>query len=139
MDAQKKVLLIDDDSDFLEITRRLLEASGYCVFCAATPQEASQEMARRKPDLIITDLMMSRLDSGFSICRKVRNAPEFRGVPIIVVSAIAARRGFDFKPHTPEDLQAMCADAYFEKPLPPDELLAKVAELLQKPAKESPS
>jgi CheY-like chemotaxis protein len=124
------ILLVDDDLDFLEINRQILEPKGYRVVCDTDPQAAWQRLQTEKPDLIITDLMMSNLDSGFSLARHVKQDLRLADVPIIMATAVTSQVGLDFRPRTPEDLAAMSIDAYFDKPIPPQKLLDKVAELL---------
>ncbi len=124
------ILLVDDDEDFLAINRHILEPSGYRVVCCTGPKQAWEEMARQKPDLVITDLMMNNLDAGFSLSRQIKDDPRFAGIPIIVATAVSSQIGLDFRPRTPEDLAAMNVDAYFDKPIPPKKLIEKVAELL---------
>ena len=129
-DAAPLVLLVDDDIDFLEINRHILEPKGYRIACASDPKQAWDRMIQEKPALVITDLMMNDLDSGFSFSRQIRQDPRFADVPIIIATAVTSQVGLDFRPRTPEDLAAMCVDAYFDKPIPPKALLEKVAELL---------
>ena len=124
------IMLVDDDPDFLDMQRHLLEAQGYRVRCCSDAQSALTQMAQNRPNLVITDLMMSTLDAGFALSKKVKDDPRWARVPVIVVTAIASRQRFDFCPRTPADLSAMHADAFFEKPADPDALLAKVRELL---------
>ena len=124
------VLLVDDDQDFLEMTRGVLETGGYRVACAHDAEAALEAMMKEKPKLVITDLMMQTMGSGFSLSRKLKETPHCRDVPVIIVTAAGARLGYDFIPRNPEDLAAMHADAFFEKPVLPGELLAKVADLL---------
>ncbi len=124
------ILLIDDDLDFLEINRHILEPKGYRVVCCEDPKAAWERMQQETPDLIITDLMMANLDSGFSLSRQIKQDPRFANVPIIMATAVTSQAGLDFRPRTPEDLAAMAIDAYFDKPIPPQKLLDKVAELL---------
>lgn len=131
-DLAPLILLVDDDVDFLEINRHILEPKGYRIACASGPRQALELMNHEKPALIITDLMMSELDAGFSFSSQVRQDPRFAGVPIIIATAVTSQVGMDFRPRTPEDLAAMCVDAYFDKPIPPKALLAKVAELLSR-------
>ena len=126
------ILLVDDDLDFLEINRHILEPKGYRVVCNTDPQSAWKRLETEKPDLIITDLMMANLDSGFSLARQVKQDPRLANVPIIMATAITSQAGLDFRPRTPEDLAAMSIDAYFDKPIPPQKLLDKVAELLSR-------
>ncbi len=130
------IMVVDDDPDFLELYRRTLESGGYVVRTARDPGEAIERMAAEPPDVIVSDLMMSSLDSGFSFAKGLRQDARFRHIPIIIVTAASSQRGFDFTPRTPEELTAMCVDAYFTKPVRPETLLAKVAQLLEVATKE---
>jgi CheY-like chemotaxis protein len=127
------ILLVDDDADFLEINRHILEARGYRVVCAEDPDAALAALQRARPRLIVTDLMMKSLDSGFSFARQVKDDPRYADLPVIIVTAASSACGFDFKPRTPDDLAAMRVDAYFDKPVPPAAFLQKVAELIGQP------
>ena len=126
------IMTVDDDRDYLEIYRHILQRGGYRVVGCSTPVEAMGAMAREMPALIVTDLMMTALDSGFAFARGLRNDPRHVDIPIIIVTAAGSQRGFDFRPQTPEDLAAMCVDAYFDKPIDARKLLEKIAELLAK-------
>jgi len=132
------ILLVDDDPDFIRINRPVLERSGYRVVCASDPQGALAQMTEQKPHLVVTDLMMKALDSGFSLARQLKQDARFKETPIIIVTAVGSQRGFDFRPRTAEEVAAMCADAYFEKPIAPEALLQKVQELLRRSHKEVP-
>jgi CheY-like chemotaxis protein len=124
------VLVVDDDPDFLEICRYVLQSGGYRVVCAADPAEAFRQMAAEKPALVISDLMMKTLDAGFLFVKQVRDDARFQTLPVILITAAASQRGYDFKPRTAEDLAAMRVDAFLAKPVTPDQLLAKVRELI---------
>jgi CheY-like chemotaxis protein len=128
MGQPRLILLVDDDRDFLEQNRGVLAAAGYRVSCFSDPQEALQAAGREPPDLVISDLMMKALDSGFSLAREIK--ARYPGIPVILVTAASSQRGFDFSPRGSEDLAAMNADAFFDKPVAPDKLIAKVRELL---------
>ena len=130
------ILLVDDDHDFLDVTRHVLEAAGYRVACAGNPRAARDAMAREKPRVLVTDLMMQAMDSGFSLAREVKADPRLRDVPVVLLTAIGARLGYDFVPHTASDLAAMGADAFFEKPVIPDVLLTEIKRLLRREAEE---
>ena len=126
------ILLVDDDLDFLEINRAILEGAGYRVATAHDPKEALTLMAAAPPALVISDLMMQALDAGFSFSRQVKEDPRFASVPVLMVTSAASRHGLDFHPKSAEDLAAMHADAFLDKPVRPKVLLAKVSELLAK-------
>jgi CheY-like chemotaxis protein len=80
---------------------------------------------------VVTDLMMKALDSGFSFARTLKSDPRFATIPVVIVTAVSSQKGFDFHPKSPADLKAMNADAFFDKPVSPEALLAKVKELLK--------
>ncbi len=130
--ANPLILLVDDDPDFLDINRHVLEAANYRVVAFTDAKQALESMAAEKPALIISDLMMANLDSGFSLSKQVKQDPRFADVPIIIATAVTSQLGLDFRPRTPEELAAMHVDAYFDKPIPPKALLAKVAELIRR-------
>jgi CheY-like chemotaxis protein len=73
---------------------------------------------------------MRTLDSGFCLARRIKQDRGLSKIPVIIVTAVGAQRGFDFAPRSHEELLAMQADAFFDKPVSPKELIAKVEELL---------
>ena len=91
-------------------------------------------MRAERPHVVITDVMMAGLDSGFSFSRQIKEDPLLAGIPVIIVTAISSRRGFNFNPRTPEELAAMHADAFLGKPVAPLDLLAKIQELVARAA-----
>ncbi len=125
-------MLIDDDLDFIEMNRVILESKGYRVVCAQDPKEAWEKMGQEKPSLIITDLMMQSLDSGFSFSRQIKQDPRFRDVPIIILTSVNSMYGFDFHPRSSDELSAMYADAFFEKPISPRLMLQKIEDLINR-------
>jgi CheY-like chemotaxis protein len=132
MSDQPLIFLVDDDSDFLDLEKAILKGAGYEVVCFADPRAALAALstAERPPSLVVTDLMMRNLDSGFTLAGALKSDPRFRALPVIIVSAVARQKGFDFKPRSVADLAAMKAEAYFDKPVDPEAFLAKVKELL---------
>jgi len=129
-DAPALILIVDDDYDFLEINRMVLERAGYRVVTAAEPKQALAKMAKEKPDLVITDLMMTSLDSGFSFARIIKEDPRYAGVPVIISTSVSSALGLDFRPLSGEDRAQMHVDAYFDKPLDSARLLATIGDLL---------
>lgn len=139
MTTQQKplVLIVDDDYDFLEINRMHLERAGYRVVTAADPEAALRKMEEEKPDLVITDLMMTNLDSGFSLARTIREDPRYAGVPLVIATSVSSALGLDFRPRTPEEQAQMHADAYFDKPLDIPTLLETIARLLRRTTEQA--
>ena len=130
--AEPYILCVDDDADFLEFYREVLGAGGYRVSCFTNQMEALRRMAEAVPSLVVTDLMMESLSAGFTFSRAIKDNDRYRRVPVIVITAIGGLRGFSFSPKGPEDLKAMSADAFFDKPVAPEILLSKVKELLNR-------
>jgi chemosensory pili system protein ChpA (sensor histidine kinase/response regulator) len=129
-----RIFIVDDDRDFLELQERMLSSQGYRVTSFSRPDEALAALraadAADLPGLLVTDLMMSALDSGFSLARAMKEDPRLARIPVIVVSAVASQKGFDFRPRTQADLAAMNAEAFFDKPVSPQAFIARVKELL---------
>jgi CheY-like chemotaxis protein len=127
------VYLVDDDRDFLEMEAAILSAGGYRTKSFSDAREALAALAsadrEQRPSLLVTDLMMKSLDAGFTLARAVRSDPRLSDIPIVIVSAVASQKGFDFRPRTADDLAAMNAEAFFDKPVAPAAFLAKVKEL----------
>ena len=130
------ILVVDDDVDFVDMNCHVLEQAGYRVLRAYDSEQALAKLAAQPVDLVITDLMMTSMDSGFSLAKQIRNRSQYAGVGIILATSVTAVTGYNFRPRSEQDLAAMNVDAYFDKPIPPPALLAKVAQLLAK--KQSP-
>ena len=124
------ILVIDDEPQIVKVLRSYLEKAGFRVATASSPAQAMERIAAETPDLVITDLMMSEVDSGFSLSRGLRDDPRTAQVPIIMSTSVTTALGLDFTPRSAADLASMKVDAYFDKPLDPAALVAKVRELL---------
>ena len=116
-DQRFKVLLADDNNDMRDYVGRLLVGQ-YDLIMARDGEEAFEKMLSVKPDLLLTDVMMPKLD-GFGLLKKIRNHPEIKTTPVIFLSA---RAGEESKV---EGLQAG-ADDYLVKPFSARELIARV-------------
>lgn len=129
-DRAGRILLVDDDPDFLAICGRILRGAGHEVVEAHASGEALEAAAAAAPDLVITDLMMERMDAGFTFVQRLRACPGLEAVPVIVVSAIARQRGYDFVPRGEGERERMGVAAFLEKPVEPAALLDAVRKLL---------
>ena len=130
MENHKKVLIIDDDPDFAEATKIVLESKSYQVLLASDGEEGLHSVDENNPDLIILDVMMSHLDSGFDVSRQLKRDPRFKHIPIIILTAVAEKTGFDYKPEAGDE-DWLPVDDYLHKPAAPSELLARVEKLLK--------
>jgi len=120
----KKILVIDDETDLTEMLVLRLEANGYQVISACNGQEGLDKARTEKPDLIILDLMLPKIE-GYKVCRMLKFDEKYRHIPVILFTARAQE--LDIKLG-----KEVGADAYIVKPFEPDILLGKVAELLKK-------
>jgi len=135
-DQPPLVLVVDDDQDFLEMTRAVLETGGYRVACALDRKAALKILVSDRPHLVITDLMMQSKGAGFLLSQKIKETSPCHDVPVIIMTAAGSRVGYDFAPRNAGELAAMHAGAFIEKPWSPEDLLAKVADLLGNKRKE---
>lgn len=121
--AAKRILLVDDETQLVEMVKMRLEANDYEVLCAHDGQEALDKARKEKPDLIILDLMLPKID-GYKVCRMLKFDEKYRNIPIILFTARAQETDIKLG-------KEVGADAYIAKPFDPPSLLEKIKELLQ--------
>ncbi len=126
-----KILIVDDDPDILEAMTMVLESKGYQVVTAADGVEGLADLKAEKPDLMVLDLLMPKMD-GFAVCKELQDPrwAKFRDVPILIQTSVreeASRRRYELETGLALDV----AD-YIEKPVAPEVLLTRVANLLKK-------
>lgn len=124
-----KILIIDDDPDITEGMRVVLESENYQVFSAKSGEDGIKKVKQDKFDLVILDVMMETKDKGFEVAREIKK--ENKNTPIIMLTAIKEKLGFDFKEEA-GDQDWLPVDDYLDKPLKPQELISKVENLLKK-------
>lgn len=125
-----KILIIDDDPDIVESMRIILESCKHKVKVAKSGKEGLKEAAAAKYDLVILDVMMETMSTGFEVARSLRESRENKTVPILLLTAIKESTGLDFESEA-GDKDWLPVSAYLEKPLKPHELLLKVEALLK--------
>lgn len=125
-----KILIVDDDLDFIEATKITLESGSYQVSSASNGTEALEKVQQEPPDLIILDVMMDKGDEGFTVCRKIKRDPQYKHIPILMLTALERMTGFDFKPQVGDEVWLPVED-YVDKPVNPSELLSRVENLLK--------
>jgi CheY-like chemotaxis protein len=129
-DSKGKVLIIDDDVDFLEISAATLASAGYSVTTAKSGEEGLAAAAEVTPDVVLLDLMLEKPDMGFTVAHQLRKQPELKEVTILLVTAAARETGFRFDLASPEDRRWIKVDRILNKPIARAELLARVAEAI---------
>lgn len=119
----KKILLTDDEANIVRVVTARLKAHGYEVIAAADGEEALQLARREKPDLLLLDILLPRLD-GFKVCQQLKADASWKQVPIVLFSAktqdIDRQIGLESG-----------ADAYISKPFQPDLLIQTIQDLLK--------
>ncbi len=127
-----KILIIDDDPDFLKLTTLMLESAPYDVVTANDPREGKEKLLSEKPDLILLDIMMDSLFDGYSLCNDIKTSKEyekFKDTPIIFVSAVKKISGSRFAIDLNEQ-GLRGPDDYMDKPVQSEDLIARINKLL---------
>lgn len=122
----KKILLVDDDKDFVESTKAVLEEK-YEVITAFDGDEGIKVAKAEKPDLIILDVIMPTED-GFSAAEEMKNDPDMSGIPIMMLTSFASR-GVETNIPRSRGMEMQSED-YIDKPVDPEVLLAHAEKLL---------
>jgi CheY-like chemotaxis protein len=121
-----RIVVIDDDPDFLEYARIVLESASYEVLVATDAEEGLALVKASRPDLVITDVMMSYTLEGVGVTSQIRADPDLCRLPVIVITAIARTPDADLFPQGARP----ASDGFLTKPVPPDTLLAAVRNCL---------
>lgn len=129
MEKKAKILLIDDDADFAESTKIVLESKPYDVIVAHDGDKGLQKAKQENPDLILLDVIMPVKD-GFTAAEQLKKDPDLSRIPVLMLTSFAARHGETTIPVSRG--LTLEAEDYIDKPVTPDELLARVAKHLKK-------
>ena len=124
----KKILVVEDDEDILELIRYNLSREGYEVGCVTCGEEAIKAADELMPDLVLLDLMLPGAD-GFEVCRRLKSRPETGRIPIIMLTA----KGEEIDIVTGLELGA---DDYIPKPFSPKVLIARIRTVLRRKTAE---
>ena len=120
-----KILIVDDDQDFVDAARLVLESAGYEVVGAASRVEGMAAVASARPDLIVLDVMMKVPDDGFTMAYDLRR--QGCAAPILMLSSVDRVTGFSFG----KDSEMVPVDMFESKPIEPKKFLEKIAALLK--------
>ncbi len=118
----KRILVVDDEEDIVKLVKMYLEHHRYEIITANDGQEGLRKAKAEKPDLIVLDLMLPRMD-GYKVCGLLKKDTRYAKTPIILFTAKAQEKDIKLG-------QEVGADAYITKPFEPEILLAKIKELL---------
>ena len=129
MEKKAKILLVDDDIDFIESTKTVLESKPYEVIVAYEGDEALRKAREERPDLILLDVIMPIKD-GFTAAEQLKKDPELKKIPTLMLTSFTTRRGETSIPVSRG--YTLDVEDYIDKPISPQELLAKVEKYLKK-------
>jgi CheY-like chemotaxis protein len=121
-----KVLVVDDDPDFVKVTKKVLEKAGHNVVSAASGGKALEAMRQSPPDVVLLDIMMSYILDGLDVSREMAEDPALKHIPVIMVTSLTGVQGAQMFP-TDEYIPV---DQWLAKPVEPDTLLRRVNEVL---------
>ncbi len=130
MGTKKRLLVIDDDPDFVEVIVSILEDADYEVDAKYNPDDGFQALKTGSYDLLLLDVLMGRGAEGIMIARKIGNDEKLRETPILIITGMREQIAFLF-PGQPVHPSFVPIDELIEKPVKPDLLLEKVSKLLQ--------
>ncbi len=119
----KKILLVDDEPQLVEMVKMRLEANNYEVILASNGEQALEKARGEKPDLIILDIMLPKMD-GYKVCRMLKFDDKYSSIPVIMFTARSQKSEKSMG-------EEVGADAYIIKPFEPKMLLIKIKELLK--------
>lgn len=129
---RQKILIVDDDVDLSGSLKVIFEHAGYELLAAASKSEGMEKIRTEKPDLIILDVMIETWQDGFEMSRDLKSDPRFKNTPILMLTSIEEKTGIEVKSSAGDPVW-LPVDAFLDKPVSPDVLLAEVRKLLQSP------
>lgn len=129
MERESKILLIDDDIDFVDATKTVLESQNYQISVAYNGDKGLEKARNEKPDLIILDIIMPVKD-GFTVAEQLKKDTDLSSIPVVMLTSFGERKGET----TLAVSQGMKLEAedYLEKPIKPEVLLKTVERLIKK-------
>lgn len=137
MTQRKRLMIIDDDPDFVAAIRATLDEAGYETEVAHNPRDGFAALKARPHDLLLLDLMMGRGAEGVMVARKVRKDPALQHLPILILTGIRQQIAYLF-PGQGVDRDFVSLSELLEKPVKPELLLERVGALLAGAATAAP-
>jgi two-component system alkaline phosphatase synthesis response regulator PhoP len=130
MNTKKQLMIIDDDPDFVEGIKYILEKAEYTVDVAYNPKDGFNALQSKHYDLLLLDIMMGRGAEGIALARKIRKDPKLHDMPVLIITGIREQIAFLF-PGQPVHPHFVDIDELVEKPVEPKLLLDRVSNLLK--------
>jgi len=133
MGKNLKIVMVDDNTDFLFTMETFLQRNGFEVLTADDGQKGMDLIRKEQPDLILLDIMMETLFSGFEVCKQVRSDNELKRIPIIGISGMGEELEIDYKQWP--DYEYFRPEAFLDKPVDKQQLLKTIPEVIKKAQK----
>ena len=129
MERRAKILLVDDDPDFVEATKVVLESRPYEIITALGGEEGLKKAREEKPDLILLDVIMPDID-GFQVCQQLKKDLQLSQIPVIMITSFSEK----YRETSIGVSQGLSLEAedFVDKPVTPAELLIRVEKWLKK-------
>ena len=132
----EKILIVDDDEDFVAVTKAIFESKSYQCVAAYSAKEGLQKIKEENPELIIVDVMMEDMTAGFRLVNTLRAAEEgseyypYSRIPLLMVTVFEEVTKMDI--HKKAGTTLLPVDEFMRKPVKPREILAKAEQMLAK-------
>lgn len=123
-----RVLIIDDDADFVDATSNLLDAQGYEIVSAPNGKVGIAKAKEKQPDIILLDVMMTHDTEGFEVARELHKDPKLKNVPVIIITGVRKEMSLPFGFES--DDEWLPVKGVLEKPVKPNVLLKTVAQCI---------
>jgi len=130
MEKSLKIVIVDDNTDFLFTMETFLQRNGLEVLTAEDGQKGLELIQKERPDLILLDIMMETLFSGFEVCKQLRSNDELKDIPIIGVSAMGEELDINYRQWP--DYDYFSPDTFLDKPVDKQRLLQLIPEVIKK-------
>ncbi len=121
-----KILVVDDDPDFVKVASKVLKSAGYEVMSAANGTKALETMRQNRPDLVLLDIMMSYILDGLDVSREMAQDAALKDIPVIMVTSLTGVQG---SASFPTD-EYVPVEEWLSKPVDPATLLGRVDAVL---------
>ena len=129
MGKSLKVVMVDDNTDYLFTMQTFLQRNGFDVYTAEDGQKGLDLIRKEIPDIILLDVMMESLFSGFELCKKLRTEDELKHIPIIGISGMGDELGLNFKQWP--DFEYFSPEAFLDKPVDKQRLLELIPQTIE--------
>jgi CheY-like chemotaxis protein len=129
VEKKARILLVDDDADFVESTKTVLESRSYEVIVAVNGDDGLRKAREAKPDLILLDIIMP-VEDGFTAAERLKDDTELAEIPVLMLTSYSVKGAGTAIPRSRG--YGLEAEDYIEKPVSPEDLLSTVGKYLKK-------